>query len=229
MTTPPPGNRLLNELQADDLRAVLTASFLTEFPQGHVFHEAGEPIQHVHFIEGGVVSTVAVLSDGRTVETAMVGREGLVGGAGALAPHRAHGRSVAQVGGSARRLEAARLRTLADERPGVRTAVARFLARLQDQLEQSVACSALHRAEQRFARWLLRCHDRVEGDTFHLTQDHSAAMLGSQRTTVNEAAQALQRAGAIAYSRGRVTILNRGVLERAACECHAAPETADAP
>ena len=229
MTTPPPGNRLLNELDAEDRRLVLTASIPTDFGQGHVFHEAGEPIQHVHFVECGIVSTVAALKDGRTVETAMIGREGLVGGAGALAPHRAHGRSMAQVGGSARRMDAARLRALMAERPGVREVIGRFLVRLQDQLEQAAACNALHRAEQRFARWLLRCHERVEGDTFHLTQDHLAAMLGSQRTTVNEAAQQLQRAGAIGYSRGRVTIVNRGALERAACECHAGAERTGTP
>ena len=83
-----------------------------------------------------------------------------------------------------------------------------------------MACNALHRADQRFAKWLLRCHDRLDGDTLHLTQEYLASLLGSQRTTVNEAAQGLQKAGAITYSRGRVTIIDRAALERAACECY---------
>ena len=91
---------------------------------------------------------------------------------------------------------------------------------MQGELEQSTACNALHRAEQRFAKWLLRCHDRVRDQVLHLTQEYLASMLGSQRTTLNEAAQGLQRAGAISYSRGKITILDREALERVACECY---------
>ncbi len=127
---------------------------------------------------------------------------------------------MAQSDGYGRRVEIGRLRQLADHSEALREAVAAYAVRLTGELEQSSACNALHRAEQRFAKWLLRCHDRVEGDVLKLTQEYLASMLGSQRTTVNEAAQTLQRAGAIRYSRGRVTILDRVALERAACECY---------
>ena len=98
--------------------------------------------------------------------------------------------------------------------------MADYASGLQAELEQSGACNALHRAEQRFAKWLLRCHDRIDGDTLHLTQEYLGSMLGSQRTTVNEAAQTLQKAGAIVYSRGKITIVDRAALERVACECY---------
>lgn len=217
-----PANQMIGALDEEDRKALLSATAPMDFPQGYVFYEPGDRIEYLHFIDSGVCSSVAVLEDGRTVETLMVGREGMTGTVASTVPNSAFTRAVAQVGGSSRRIEAARLRALVDERPGIRAAVAGFMARMQGELEQSAACNALHRAEQRFAKWLLRCHDRVGGDTLNLTQEYLASMLGSQRTTVNEAAQALQRAGAIAYSRGRITVTDRAALERAACECYRA-------
>ncbi|WOB79328.1 Crp/Fnr family transcriptional regulator [Brevundimonas nasdae] len=215
-----PGNRLIQGLNPDDRDALLSIATPVEFAPGHVFSEPDDAIEHLHFIDSGLCSSVAVLEDGRTVETVMIGREGVLGVVASVVPHHAHTRSVAQVAGTARRVDAAKFRALSAQRPGVRDAVAEYMARLQGELEQSAACNALHHAGQRFAKWLLRCHDRVEGDTLNLTQEYLASMLGSQRTTVNEAAQGLQKAGAIAYSRGRITVLDRAALERAACECY---------
>lgn len=215
-----PGNRLIQGLNPDDRDALLAIATPVEFAPGHVFSEPDDPIEHLHFIDSGFCSSVAVLEDGRTVETVMIGREGVLGVVASVVPHHAHTRSVAQVAGTARRVDAAKFRALSAQRPGVRDVVADYMARLQGELEQSTACNALHHAGQRFAKWLLRCHDRVEGDTLNLTQEYLASMLGSQRTTVNEAAQGLQKAGAIAYSRGRITVLDRAALERAACECY---------
>lgn len=215
-----PGNRLIQGLNPDDRDALLAIATPVEFAPGHVFSEPDDAIEHLHFIDSGFCSSVAVLEDGRTVETVMIGREGVLGVVASVVPHHAHTRSVAQVVGTARRVDAAKFRALSAQRPGVRDAVGEYMARLQGELEQSAACNALHHAGQRFAKWLLRCHDRVEGDTLNLTQEYLASMLGSQRTTVNEAAQGLQKAGAIAYSRGRITVLDRAALERAACECY---------
>lgn len=220
MRSLPPGNRLIHDLNPEDRDALLAIAVPVEFALGHVFNEPDDAIEHLHFIDSGFCSSVAVLEDGRTVETVMIGREGVLGVVASVVPHHAHTRSVAQVAGTARRVDAARFRALSAQRPGVRDAVGDYMARLQGELEQSTACNALHHAGQRFAKWLLRCHDRVEGDTLNLTQEYLASMLGSQRTTVNEAAQGLQKAGAIAYSRGRITVLDRAALERAACECY---------
>ncbi|MBA4805095.1 MAG: Crp/Fnr family transcriptional regulator [Brevundimonas sp.] len=217
-----PGNRLIASLEPDDRAALLSHCARTDFPQGFVFFEPGDEIEHIHFIDSGIASSVVVLEDGRTVETVMIGAEGLTGSAAAIVPHRAFTRNTAQVAGASRRIEAPRLRQLCAARPGVREAIAGFAADLQGELEQSGACNALHRAEQRFAKWLLRSHDRVQADTLNLTQEYLASMLGSQRTTVNEAAQGLQKAGAITYSRGRIRVLDRAALERVACECYRA-------
>ena len=213
-------NHLLDRLSPEDRDIVLSASTPFEFELGHVFTDAGDEVGHVHFVLSGIISAVADMQDGRTVETFMVGREGVTTPGAINVPVRTYSRLVGQAAGETRRIEVARFRALCEEIPSLRTGVALYAAGLQGELEQSGACNALHRADQRFAKWLLRCHDRLDGDTLHLTQEYLASLLGSQRTTVNEAAQGLQKAGAISYSRGRVTILDRAALERAACECY---------
>ena len=213
-------NQLLESLPPEDRDAVLAATTPFEFDLGHVFTEAGETVSSVHFVVSGIVSAVAVTPDGRTVETFMVGREGMTTPGAISVPVRTYSRLIGQSPGETRRMDVVRFRTMCEDRPDLRRVVALYAAGLQGELEQSAACNALHRADQRFAKWLLRCHDRLDGDTLHLTQEYLASLLGSQRTTVNEAAQGLQKCGAITYSRGRVTILDRGALERAACECY---------
>lgn len=223
-------NQLISRLSSEDRDALLAVATPFEFPLGHVFSEAGDLVSHVYFVDSGIISAVAVMQDGRTVETYMVGSEGVTSPvAAAAAVTYSFSRLVAQIPGSAYRVEATRLRALMHQRPGLYRVVADYAAAGRNELEQSVACNALHRSDRRFAKWLLRCHDRVEGDTLHLTQEYLASMLGSQRTTVNEAAQTLQKAGSITYSRGRVTVTDRTALERAACECYRAGPVARLP
>jgi CRP-like cAMP-binding protein len=214
------GNVLLNALPAADRAALLAQAQTFEFPTGHVFCETGDWPTHVVFPETGVISIVALMADGRSVEVSMIGQEGATHPLAMDAAASSYARLVAQSPGSAQRIEISRLRALTDERPAIRDALTAYAARLISELEQSVACNALHRADQRFAKWLLRCHDRVEGDVLNLTQEYLASMLGSQRTTVNEAAQQLQRQGAIRYSRGRISVQDRAALVKAACECY---------
>ena len=186
------------------------------------------PIRHLLFPEDGIISIVVELSDGRSVEAHMVGFEGVAGGEAARVPAETTARHVCQVPGRAVRVEAARVRLLMAASPAMQTVFAEYEARLRSELERSGACNALHPAGQRLAKWLLRCHDRIASDTVFLTQEYLAAMLGAQRTTVNEGAQALQQVGAIRYSRGKLTVLDRDRLERAACECYLHPPAIDA-
>lgn len=213
-------NQLIAALGPTDRDALLAMTTPVAFRLGDILAEPGDVLDELHFVESGIISAVAVLQDGRSVETHMVGPEGVTGICAFAASLPVYSRLVAQSAGTARRIAADDLRGLAAARPAVREALATHAARVMRELEQSAACNALHRSDQRFAKWLLRCHDRLDGDDLMLTQEYLASMLGSQRTTVNEAAQQLQRAGAIAYSRGRVRITDRGALERAACECY---------
>lgn len=215
-----PSNALIAALTPEDRAVLMEASTPFDFAMGHVFCESGDEVCAVEFVDRGIISAVASLADGRTIETFMVGREGCTQPMASDAVTRCYSRLVAQIGGSGRRIDAPRLRALVDAHPGIRDVMAAYAVRLMGELEQSVACNALHRAEQRFAKWLLRCHDRIESDQMFLTQEFLASMLGSQRTTVNEAAQQLQRAGAVRYSRGKIVVLDRTALERASCECY---------
>jgi Mn-dependent DtxR family transcriptional regulator len=88
------------------------------------------------------------------------------------------------------------------------------------QAAQSAACNRLHGVEHRLARWLLLMYDRVDDESLHITHDFLATMLGTDRPSVSLAAGALQKKGAIEYTRGAVRLSNRAQLEQAACECY---------
>lgn len=222
MAPVPRHNDLLESLAADDREAILLHMSDFDFDLGHVFGEPGEEIDFLYFPDHGIISAISMMRNDETVEAYMVGREGFTGSTAWLVPNRSSVRYVGQIAGRARRIDARKARELAAARPGIRQAFGRYDAALQIELEQSAPCNAVHRAEQRFAKWLLRAHDRADGDVLHMTQEFLANMLGAQRTTVNEGAQSLAAVGAIAYSRGKVTIADRQALERAACECYSA-------
>lgn len=222
-------NRLLDSLPSDDLAAVLSLCSRQNMTVNQEFCAPDEPLDRVHFVLDGIISAVGEMSDGRSVEVFMIGREGAAGVEAALVPSRAATRMTCEVDGSCLTVDAARLRELTSARRPLREALLHFQVGLQHELERSAACHSLHRADQRLAKWLLRCHDRTQRDVMPLTQEYLASMLGSQRTTVNEGAQSLVDQGAIRYGRGRITIADRSALKRAACECYRAPVGSDLP
>lgn len=214
-------NRLILELPEDDRAALLEAGAPFTFAPGETLCESGRIPGAVEFIETGVVSAVVVVEDGHMVESYMVGREGVTHPLMRF-DQPCYSRLFGQIPGSGLRVDAPTMTALARERSAIAEMLSAYSQRLMGELEQSTACNALHRTERRFAKWLLRCHDRLDGDVLNLTQEFLASMLGAQRTTVNEAAQQLQDIGAIRYSRGRIRIMDRPALEGAACECYAA-------
>jgi CRP-like cAMP-binding protein len=221
MTSAASGNQLLAHIEETDREALAAFLIPTDYPQGHVLFEPGDRIGQVLFVTAGVVSVLAVMRDGATVETTTVGREGAVGLGAVLGAPTAFSRAIWQIEGAALRIEAARLREAAERSPKLRQRLSAYLHEQLAEAQQSAACNALHRLEPRLAKWLLRCHDRVGGE-IALTQEFLSDMLGSQRTTVTQVAGALQAAGLIRYHRGRVEVLDRAGLERASCECYAA-------
>lgn len=215
-----PANLLLDSLPSPDRAALLTSATRIRFQLGEDLITPGQMIEAVHFPLSGIISTVNEMADGRSVEAFMVGREGVAGIEATTIPMRSGSRQTIQLTGEAMRIDAGRVRALANERPAIRQMLALYHAGIQRELEQTAACHALHQAERRLAKWLLRCHDRADSDTIQLTQEYMAAMLGSQRTTVNEAAQTLQANGAVRYARGKIQVLSRSALEASACECY---------
>ena len=205
-----------------DRDALLGASVRKDLNQGDIVCEQGELLTQILFVEAGIISSVIPMADGTTVEAYMVGNEGVVGTESSFIRARSLNRLTVQATGHARAVDAETFRRQVSASESLRTALADYEWSLKAELEQSTACNAVHIMEARFAKWLLRCHDRTDGDTMWLTQEFLAAMLGGQRTTVNEAAQQLQRRGAIRYSRGKITVTDRHALEAAACECYSA-------
>jgi 2,3-bisphosphoglycerate-independent phosphoglycerate mutase len=151
---------------------------------------------------------------------AAVGREGAVGISVLLGGDTAISRHVVQVPGSARVMEAALFRHALQQSQTLRSLANAYTQAFIAHILQSVACNGVHTVEERCTRWLLMTHDRSAGDTFVLTQEHLAQMLGVHRPTVSIAARALQRAGLIRYSRGVLTVLDRPGLAMASCECY---------
>lgn len=218
-------NLILSQLGPEETNALRPHLSVFDFKAGVEFGHAGDDVAHIYFVNHGIISAVTMMGDGNSAEVYMVGSEGFTGVTAWQVPSQTSVRFFCHLQGSALRIKADKLRELAAEHAPLRLALARYDAALQVELEQTGPCNAIHPAAHRFAKWLLRAHDRADGDTLFMTQDFLARMLGVQRSTVNEAAQALARIGAIAYARGKVRIKDRAVLQSAACECYVIPET----
>jgi CRP-like cAMP-binding protein len=188
--------------------------------RGSVLSEADEPLRYVYFVEAGAISLVAVFEDGTSAEMATVGREGVVGIGTFMGGEHALGRYVVPLPGFASAMQASRFQSLVRENSGLRAACESYARAFLAHLLQNVACNASHGVEQRCARWLLMCEDQAENNSFELTQEYIADMLGVRRSTVTVIARMLQNAGLIRYRRGAITVVDRPGLEAVACECY---------
>ncbi|GAC1655913.1 MAG: Crp/Fnr family transcriptional regulator [Gemmatimonadaceae bacterium] len=194
---------------------------------GTLLHDAGAPITYVYFPSHGVCSLIVALNDGAAVEAFTVGNEGFVGLPVLFGARTDALRAVCQVADpQACRMSAPSFRRLAGESTEFRGAALGYAQAALAQVAWGSACNRRHSITERCARWLLLTHDRVETDEFGLTQEFLATMLGVRRAGVSVAASVLQDAGLIRYTRGRITIVNRAGLQRAACECYEATRRA---
>jgi len=214
-------NAVLDGLGDQDLAALLPDLSRTELPTGRVLHEPGEDIRQVHFPLVGVVSVVADLGADQVVETATIGREGMVGIAAFLGAGTPTERSLVQVGGEALSMDVdAFTRHLADVDGPLTRMLRRSAFALFTQVSRNAACNRSHSVRRRAARWLLMTADRMDSPRFELTQHFLAQMLAVRRTSVSEVAQALAEDGCITYSRGIITIIDRPALQAHACNCY---------
>ncbi len=191
------------------------------FAQGQMLYDAGEAVDEVWFPMSGVVSLMTMVDGGRMIETAAIGREGLVGVTCGPLNARAASRAIAQVDGVSACCPAGVFADALGESEGMRMALSKFTESLFAQVQQAAACNAQHRLDERLARWLLTIHDRADADRFALTQADIAGMLGVRRATVSEVGSALEEKGLIRRGRGWVEVLDRQALEKAACGCYA--------
>jgi CRP-like cAMP-binding protein len=215
------GNRILDALPRDVLQSLEPELEQTEMSVRDYVYSRGEPIEWVHFPIDSVISLVTEMDDGRSVEVATVGREGMAGLPVFLqAAYTSAHDSFCQIPGSSLRMSADAFTAVANNGGELQALLQRYTQALFSQVAQNSACNRLHSIEQRCARWLLLTHDRVGRDEFPLTQEFIAQMLGVQRSTVSGVAGALQKDGVIRYSRGVITIVDRRALEAISCECY---------
>jgi CRP-like cAMP-binding protein len=200
------------------------AAHLTRAPlNSHdVTFDVREAIDQVYFPVDAVVSLVVPLSTGEIVETAMVGRDGLIGAASALNGRVSLNRAVVQIGGDCLRCPVETFRAIVKDNSQIQSLIGAHEQALFAQAQQSAACNATHVIESRLARWLLRAADLHGGDELPLTQEYIAEMLGVRRTSVTVVARTLQEAGMISYARGHIRLLDFAALWDTACECYQA-------
>ncbi|GGE85636.1 Crp/Fnr family transcriptional regulator [Massilia psychrophila] len=215
------GNQLLASLSESEYREIAPDLFPAHLHRKAVVGERGKPATNVYFPCGGVLSVLAFMESGTAVKVGTIGKEGFFGIELLVGGDEWIETTVCQVEGPSLRMPVAAFRAaIAGDTP-LRRVTQRYLLAYLSQVSQSVACNRLHNVEERFARWVLMTHDRVDGDEFFLTQDFIADMLGVHRPSVSLVAGAFQQAGFIKYSRGAMMILNREGLEEASCECYA--------
>jgi CRP-like cAMP-binding protein len=216
----PLDNKLLASLPREHFDRLLPHLTSVDLPQGLVLFESGDEVDQVYFPLYGMLSLLAVLRDGKAIETATVGREGVVGAMAGLGLYKSLVRVVVQMPVAVSRIAATHFRTVAAGSDPVRNLCIRYNEVLLSQARVTAACNALHSIEARFCRWLLQSADRSASDTVALTQEFLAEMLGVRRTSVTEVASKVQNSGAITYSRGVIRILDRPALLRMSCECY---------
>jgi CRP-like cAMP-binding protein len=213
-------NTFLSSLEPPDFSALSSSLREVTLGDGQCLGERGDPAQWVYFPGGCAISFVAVMADGREIETASVGCDGVTGLANALADEALSTRMIARIGGGAFALPAAILRQQAERSPALMRLILRHLRVAMEQAEHSVVCHAAHQLPARLARWLLTCQDWVDRPIISLTQDAMGSMTGSLRSSISVTAGEFKLAGLIRYSRGHVEILDRSRLENLACECY---------
>ena len=211
-------NWLLASLEAEDFAALEPHLKLEELPRGQVLYEPGDPLRYAYFPHSAVVSLVNMMEDGGTVEVALFGRGGVLGGT--LLTREAFGRYIVQIGGTASRISAERLDEVRNACPKLRRLIKSYGEVLLAQTFQILSCNAVHPVEARCCRWILMAQDRAEQEVLPLTHEFLAEMLAVQRSTVSVVTRTLQTAGLIRQSRGGITVIDRAGLEETTCECY---------
>ena len=213
-------NLLLASLSQSDNDLLQPKLKKIHLDQKHVLFGTGDAIHAVYFPLTAIVSLVVELSTGEMVEAAMVGRDGVIGGATALDGRISLSRAIVQLSGDAMAIDVASLKAAALQSETLLSILIRHEQTVYAQAQQSAACMAMHHVEARLCRWMLRARDLSGTDTLMFTQEFLAEMLGVRRTSVSLVAHTLQEAGMIKYSRGRIEILNIEGMRETACECY---------
>jgi len=217
----PKRNHLLDALSDPELERILPHLAIVPMPLGKVLYEPGDVLRHVYFPIDCIVSLLYVMEDGASAEISVVGNEGIVGIALFMGGETTPSRAIVQSAGHAFRLVGQRLKDEFHNSTEMQDLLLRYTQSLITQMAQTAVCNRHHSVDQQLCRWLLLSLDRLSSNKLTMTQELIANMLGVRREGVTVAAGQLQKAGAIRYSRGTITVLDRPKLEELCCECYA--------
>lgn len=217
-------NRIIASLPTAERNDVCHRCTLIDLEPGEVIVEPGRPMRHVYFPTSASISTAAMVDAQNGLEISLIGREGMYGVPLMLGVNASSWRATVQGGGKALRMPADDFRTLLTISHGLRRILQRYAHVLASQIALVAVCACYHLVEERLARWMLMTHDRALSDTFHVTHEQLADILGVRRAGVSMAAGSLQEREVIRYTRGKVTVTDRKGLEAAACNCYAETE-----
>jgi CRP-like cAMP-binding protein len=212
-------NQLLEALPSQEFERLAPHLESVRLPRPTELEGANEEVEFVYFPTSGIASIVSIDEGGETVDTAMIGREGMTGLSVFLGTGRTPMRTIVQVPLTGMRLRSHVLRG-ALEHSGILVALLQRHAQVvMVTMAQLILCNRIHRLDQRAARWLLQVDERVQGEPFAVTQDFLAQMIGAQRPALSVAMRQFKDAGLVNYSRGQISIAERaGLLERS-CGC----------
>jgi CRP-like cAMP-binding protein len=217
----PASNRLLAALPPEDFARLQPNLEATPLPLGWAVYESGDTQGYVYFPTNAIVSLMYVLADGASTELGVVGNDGLVGIALFMGGETTPSRAVVQSAGEGYRLKASILKAEFERGGRLQHLLLRYTQALITQMTQTAVCNRHHSVDQQLCRWLLLSLDRLPSNELRMTHELIADMLGVRREGVTEAAGTLQAAGLIQYSRGKITVLDRPMLEARVCECYA--------
>ena len=213
-------NVLLLSLPDDEYDLIRPYLEFVDLPQYFVMHEPAQMIEYGYFPNNGMTSLVVTTKDGKRIEVGIVGKEGMVGTPLGVGMNRGPYRAIMQIAGAGARISAPGLAMILPVAPNLRQQIHSYVMLQGLQMAQVAACNRLHELEQRLARWLLMCQDRVDSENINLTHEFLAQMMGSGRPSVTLVTGMLEQRGAIENSRGSIRIIDRKRLEEASCECY---------
>ncbi len=217
-------NCLIHWMSAEDRAAIEPHLKLTELERQHVLETANEPVETVYFPVSGIGSMIAFGGQGRQIEVGLFGRDGMSGTAVVMGTGQSPQEIVMQVGGHGLAIEADRLRDVMDAHPAIRYGLLRFVQVLATQTAQTALSNGQSKLEERLARWLLMCHDRVSANDVDLTHEYLSIMLGVRRAGVTVGTHLLEGRGLIRATRGVIKVLDRKGLEKLAEASYGVPE-----
>ncbi len=217
-------NRLLQHMEPSDFELLQPYLEKVTLNLRDVLIEEGRAIEHVWFMEEGLGSVIAVGQDNEQVEVAHVGPEGMAGKTVVLGVDHSTNRTLMQVAGIGLRLPASRLREALNQSPTLRSFLLRYVHVALTQLSQTALANGRYNLQERLARWLLMCNDRLHTDDMALTHEFLSLMLGVRRSGVTEAIHLLEGIHVIKATRGQVRIVNRARLLEIAGGCYGLPE-----